>query len=725
MASEVFKPQESSTLQTGNSQIYIRLDAWATPLGNTETGTIRVYNSVQLHNKDSWSGTYSNPGAKVQSEIRKNSSSTATTVQWDAASLNLAAWTTVSRSYLDLPMSVSGSVSYQVSAQSIAGTTGTPTFGAFNLGWYDVTLTGLGNAQHTVAFNLGYSGAPTINSKTKVCGTAFNIPNDPTRSGYKFTGWTSNVSGDENIYKVGNSTSNTHDGGYVHDQFGGTVTLTAHWEVTGPTVKIDNNTYFKTDHDPSSGLKFPNSLASWIKEDGENIKIESGTNRYIRDTGIHKIGGLDKSLMYAPYYRPDNIQLKGFYTGDSWQNPGTKVYEVITDNSGSPLYMQQTNRTHILKGIQGDAGNYFEDSNNNVTLENISTAYSTIYSINGYSNTAITGANNDTVNVYLPNTGTKQTTMSMPKWEKSGNGTITLYALWSKPDLKFTYHPNGGSIKEEDQETYATQTIADPGQASPTLTVKLFSETRIKPPVGEKFVQWTVDQAGNSFSFSGVGTPSNIPLGGYLLNTTLYAQYTPYLHKVILHANSYEDEQEYGENAPAFFPQLQGRKTTNEQTYKGGVATSNLNYRGQPWHPDGLKFLGYYTQDDSLVYAVNKNLRHTVTWNNETYILNPAKAVAGAYFSESADIDLPTLDGTEYEQIRPQSKDTIGYKWAYTGNELETIHLYAKWAPPTNAYINDNETWKPALIYINKNNSNPSLDPDWELVDMAEFLNNN
>ena len=555
-------------------------------------------------------------------------------------------------------------------------------------------------------------GSGTMSNGSKKTGVAYSIAANgfTAPANCQFNGWNTKANGSGNSYSAGSSYETEAN-----------LTLYAQWKLVGPTVKIDNNTYFKTAHNPSSGLKFPNSLASWIKEDGGNIKIESGADRYIRNTSVHKVGGLDKSLMYAPYYRPDVIQLKGFYTGDSWRNPGTKVYEVITDNNGSPLYMQQNNRTHILRGIQGDAGNYFEDSTNNVTLADISTAYKTIYSINGYSDTTITGVNNDTVNVYLPKTGTKQTTMSMPKWEKSGDGPITLYALWSKPDLKFTYHPNRGSIKDEDKDS-AIQIIANPGQDSPTLTVKSFADTGIKPPVGEKFVQWTVDQAGNGFSFNGVGTPSTISLGGYLLNTTLYAQYTPYLHKVILHANSYEDEQEYGENAPAFFPQLQGSKITNEKTYEGGSAESNLNYRGQPWHPDGLKFLGYYTQNGSLVYAVNKNLRHTVTWNNETYILNPAKAVAGTYFSESTDIDLPTLDGTEYEQIRPQSNDTIGYKWAYTGNELETIHLYAKWAPPTNVFINDNGEWKSAYIYINKNVSNPSLEPDWEQIDTADFL---
>ena len=592
---------------------------------------------------------------------------------------------------------------------------------SMNCNWLGANTGGTRNVSNSITvsartYAISYNangGSGSMSSGSKTHGTAYSIAANgftaPTN--YQFNGWNTKANGSGDSYSAGSSYSTNAN-----------LTLYAQWKLVGPTVKIDNNTYFKTNHDPSSGLKFPNSLASWIKEDGGNIKIESGTDRYIRNTGVHKIGGLDKSLMYAPYYRPDVIQLKGFYTGDSWKNPGTKVYEVITDNNGSPLYMQQSNRTHILRGIQGDAGNYFEDSNNNVTLENVSTAYGTIYSINGYSNTAITGVNNDTVNVYLPKTGTKQTTMSMPKWKKSGDEDIVLYALWSKPGLKFTYEPNGGSITEEDKATYATQIIANPGQNSPTLTVKSFSETRIKPPVGKKFVQWTVDEDGNGFFFSGVGTPSTIPLGGYLLNTTLYAQYTPYLHKVVLHANSYEDEQEYGENAPAFFPQLQGSKITNEQTYKGGDATSNLNYRGQPWHPDGLKFLGYYTQNGSLVYAVNKNLRHTVTWNNETYILNPAKAVAGTYFSESTDIDLPTLDGTEYEQIRPQSNDTIGYKWAYTGNELETIHLYAKWAPPTNVFINDNGEWKSAYIYINKNVSNPSLEPDWEQIDTADFL---
>lgn len=736
MASEVFLPEEG-TLVTGNSQINIRLDAWATPLGETETGVIRVYNSVQLHNKDNWVGSYSNPNAKVQSEIRKNSSSTATTVQWDASSLNLTSWTTVSRSYLDLTMTKDGQVSYQVSAQSINGDNGVPTFGQFNLSWYDVTLTGLGKAKHTVAFNLGYSGAPTLNSEPKICGTPFNMPSDPTRTNYKFIGWKSNISGgDPNIYKQANSTSGNHDGGYTHDQFGGTVTLTAQWELVGPSVILDANIYYNEDYArtnqsgnrvyTSNNYLFSSSgaKASWTKFTS-NTAYSSYPNEYQTEPRVYipNSNKLDFSMRGTPYTHAGefDVEFCGYYTGKTWKEPGIQVYMPKFD------WIYGTNRAWATVAVPNT--DYFgplETLDN--TEWNKNDFYYPEYEYN-YQKTDDSDNPLEQVNgqgLYVPKIGSKvdSSSISLPAWQMSGSATYTFYALWTKKDLTFTYDPNGGTAPEHDENI---QQIGKPGPVTETGSVQefnilTFEDTEIKPPVGYKFKEWntSADGTGNK-----IEEGRSLILGGYLNDVTLYAQYEQYPRTtVVLHANT----KEATDNGPACFIHLPDNDNkTRRGYYDAGAGDIQINYRGQPYLKNS-KFLGYEDENGQLVYAVDKRLRVEYTKNNVTYVLNPARAIYNPkYFDGNVTFDDDTIphlsDSRPYSWVEGKKPDVFtGYQWAYPATEGEVIHLYARWGGATNASIYDNGEWKSAYIYINKNVSNPSLEPDWEQIDAADFL---
>ncbi len=540
-------------------------------------------------------------------------------------------------------------------------------------------------------------GSGSMSNGIKNYGIAYSIAENrftpPTN--YKFNGWNTKANGSGTSYTVGQSyTTNA------------ALELFAQWTLIGPSIILDNNTYFKTSHNSSSGLKFLSSEVKWLSggTNGQGMHFETGSSAYQIGPATYTPNTYNNSLRGAPYYNPEEISLLGYYTKDSFNDPGIKLYE-LTD------LMTNTSRLYVLKSVAD--GTYFNSNTDTLSLTNSDIDwYNEIYSINGYENTTI-----DTIPVNLPIAGTKQSSISnVPQWKLTESNTITLYALWNKPNLTFTYDANGGTAPNNNQNI---QVIADP-QTTKTLHVKTLAESGIIPPTGYKFIHWNVKNDNSEFS---LGETSTIPLGGYLLDTTLYAIYEQYQHRVVLHANSYSD----GDNGPAFFPQLDGAKTTvtgdgHGQLYLGGSSNASINYRGQPIHPDELKFLGYYTVDGIEVYRVNKNLQHECIYNEVTYILNPAKAVGGDYFKDLVnDIGLPSLNGTDYTQIdSSKTSDLQGYKWAYTGSELEDVHLYAKWGSKSNIYFASNGTYPEnadGYIWFKNNNSDV-----FDAEGIAEFL---
>ena len=94
--------------------------------------------------------------------------------------------------------------------------------------------------------------------------------------------------------------------------------------------------------------------------------------------------------------------------------------------------------------------------------------------------------------LYVPKIGSKvnSSSINLPAWQISGSTKkYTFYALWTKKDLAFTYHPNGGTAPENGKNI---QTIGKPGPATEAGSVQefnilTFEETEIKPPVGYKF----------------------------------------------------------------------------------------------------------------------------------------------------------------------------------------------------------------------------------------------
>ena len=84
--------------------------------------------------------------------------------------------------------------------------------------------------RHTITYD-GNGGSNVPGNQTKTTGYGLNISSQvPTRTGYKFTGWSASCGG---TYQP--------DQSYTRDQNGGTVTMTATWKAQNYTIKYDAN----------------------------------------------------------------------------------------------------------------------------------------------------------------------------------------------------------------------------------------------------------------------------------------------------------------------------------------------------------------------------------------------------------------------------------------------------------------------------------------------------
>lgn len=520
-----------------------------------------------------------------------------------------------------------------------------------------VTLTGtaIDPATHTVHFCATDSNTEVAGHLTKTYGQPLYVPTYSDGQ-FAFGGWKSNSAiGTFPASTIYTATSATSGGvEYTYDQNGGDIYL--HWvpgAALGPSIILDANIYFNTDNNYLfSGT---GATASWTKFTS-NAKYNDPPYEYQTEAKTYTPNSNHPSFSIrgTPYTHAGKfgVEFCGYYTKKDWTDPGIQVYVPKFD------WLYGDNRNYATVAVPNTeyfgSLQSFDDWTSDSTI-NFYTAADSYYAAG---DDILEQISSDSL--YVPKIDSKVTsppTEGLPIWLKTGSDTYTFYALWSKPNLKFTYY--------QDSETGPSyeQSIGTPGPASETgkvqsFTIKSFDETGLTLPIGYKFIGWNTE---SNKSDGIIEAQTLIELGGYLNDVALYAQYQQYQHTINI----------YGIENTTFTKEVRGGE---EVPLPSAVINSE-----DPDNPT-LKFAGVFDANGVMVF--NKK----------------GTAVNGNYFTNGL--------------------------WDYRSDDT-SLNLYIRWAPPTNAYINDNETWKPALIYINKNSSNPSLEPDWELVDMAEFLNNN
>lgn len=422
-------------------------------------------------------------------------------------------------------------------------------------------------------------GSGSMSNGTKTYGTAYTVASNgftpPTN--YEFNGWNTESDGSGTSYSAGASyTTNA------------ALILYAQWKLIGPSVILDANIYYNEDYlnndsYTANNYKFPGSggKASWTKFTS-NAKYNTRPTEYRTGKKVYipNSNSAGFAIRGTPYTHKGqfDVEFCGYYTGSTWANPGIKVYEP----NFSWLY--ENNRNYIVVAIPNTE--YFGAA---ATVSN-SDWGDTFYG--PASGSEYDSTNSDALekisddSLYVPKIDTSvvlnnQNKFDLPPWLKSGSGTYVFYALWSKPNLTFTYNPGSGTAPENNENI---QLIGTPGPGPETgtvqsFTIKTFQQTGITPPIGHKFKEWNTASDGTGRAIA----VQTIQLGGYLNDVTLYAQYEPYQHTIQFYR---QDEDQ----------------PLSSATITGGTSWHIENIPTENPNDPHLKFVGIYDINGNIAF---------------------------------------------------------------------------------------------------------------------------
>lgn len=297
-------------------------------------------------------------------------------------------------------------------------------------------------SSHKVTFALN-GGSGNFPDRQKTFNDKFNMPSEiPTRTNYTFEGWTSNISGDTKTYIYSASAT---DGGYIHDQWNGTVTLTAQWKIKGDSVILDAN-----------GGHFMNN---WSEATYSTVPHDGGDPRYYTSTE------LGWAIRGAPYI-PNHAEFIGYYDKNTFNASDiVKVYNL------NESYKNVNDGNYMVVAIQNTK--YFDDT---------STGYSNDTNWRGIPASQGDPAQSITINV--------------PAWILQ-NSETTFYALWKIKNLNIVY-------KNEDGTNYNTNSLSGLQNSN---SIALMPLSDVPQKTGYYFNQWKDDQ--NNLHAAGSTYPIN------------------------------------------------------------------------------------------------------------------------------------------------------------------------------------------------------------------------
>ncbi len=493
----------------------------------------------------------------------------------------------------------------------------------------------------------GGSGAP--GAQYKIEDVSLTLSNTvPSWENHEFLGWNTKSDGSGTNYSKGTAyTSN------------GPLTLYARWKELGAKIKVTSNSY-----NTNSNLWFPNA-AKYITAYNSNTGLTvSNIGPYPSSTGQTALKdqvSYDYSIMPVPYYDNREINFLGYYIGGTFASNNVQIFSPTN-------WIDNSKKVHLAKAT-GD-GTYFQTSTGNITNSNVY----------NWDNEEITIVNN----WVIPQVGSQVSgNITLPKWNKSDGKTYEFYALWSKPNLTFTFDPDNGKSEQQKQVVL----IGTPGFTSTPGTIQNYifpsslNYENIFTPVAGKYLtgDWETRPAGQN-PISGWydianNQGYNLTLGGYITDTTFYAKWESFHHTIKVNLDG-----------QTYTAAVQGGEQYSATDFSSLVANFENN------KPEGaVGFYGLYTKEQI----------------GGTRVINKDGS--------------PNNNGVHF----------IDNTWVYrTDGEPEAdVILYPHWVPDTNAKMNissdpSNPQWRYGFIYINKNASNPNLAPDWEQVPEMTFIKN-
>ncbi|MFA9276755.1 MAG: InlB B-repeat-containing protein, partial [Rhodoluna sp.] len=571
--------------------------------------------------------------------------------------------------------------------------TGSATHVAVQTEWYGVldefrigyTYKAVTGAQTIYTVTYSYDSATGGNSTTSanfsVGGTALTLPT-PTKTGYTFGGWYSEVGLTNQVGLAGASYSPTSTG-----------TLYAKWTKNSNTVTFDSNGGAGSSTTQSILTDTATALISntftrlgYMFSNWNTIGLGGGTS-YTNGQSVTINGPIN---LYAQWTANSNT-----VTFNSNSGSGTMANQSITTDQATALTANTFTRTgYSFAGwntAANGSGTAYSNSQS-VTLNAALSVYAQwtansntlTFNNNGGSGTmASQSITTDQATALTSNSFTK-TGYSFSGWNTAANGSgtaysnsqtvtlntaVSLFAQWSANTNSVTFNNNTGS------GTMASQSITT--DLATALTTNTFTKT------GYTFAGWNTAANGSGTSYS---NSQSVTLNAAL---TLYAQWSASTNTVTFNAND-------GSGSPA----------TSTQNIVSGTSTA---LSANSFTRTGHTFSGWNTAangsgtayansasvtilSSTTLYAQWTAVTYTVTYNKNGASGNAERA-SESYTYGSTAITLPTIGSmtkTGYT-FDGWSETNGGSKISGTYTPSASITLYARWvAASFSITYNDN-----------------------------------
>ena len=330
------------------------------------------------------------------------------------------------------------------------------------------------------------SNMPADQTKTEEVALTLSS-NKPSRNGYIFNGWQTQINGKAVDYQPGATLS------YDPDVKGSVITLKAKWTAWKHTIHYDKNV-------PASSSS--QTVANMPEDDTKTFDItktisstKPSRNGYIFNGWNTQKDGKGTAYASGAAYKHD-------------QNGGTvTLYAQWTPWKHTVTYDKNVDPSSSSQTVTNMPGNQTKTFDEKLMIS------STKPSRNGY---IFNGWNTQ-----KDGKGTAYASGAEYKHDQNGN-TVTLYAQWTAWKHTVHYNANGG-----DQNSV------------PTDQTKTFDQAMIlsdKKPTrhGYNFVRWNTKADGTGTSYEVKGNYNHDQNGG---TVTLYAIWTPWVHTVHYDAN--------------------------------------------------------------------------------------------------------------------------------------------------------------------------------------------
>ena len=543
----------------------------------------------------------------------------------------------------------------------------------------DVTLYAVWQAEYTITYNAnGGSGAPA--SQIKYHGEPLTLQTGtPTRSNYRFRGWSTSDSATTATYQPGGSfTTDANTTLYAvwqavytitYDAHGGTGAPLAQTKYHGEPINLSTTVPTRTNY-RFLGWDTNNSATTATYQPNATYTAEGNATLYAIWQAIYTIsfdanGGTGAPAAQTKYHGepitlPATVPTRTNYTFLGWG-----VSSSATSASYQPGATYTSNGNATLYALW--AGNEYTITYNANGGSGAPEAQTYVYAPSGtinLSSTEPTRTGYTFLGWSQSSTATSASYSAGQAWNRSNASNYTLYAVWSVNTYTITYNANGGSgAPEAKTYTYASSGTFNLSSTVPTRT-------------GHTFQGWgtggasdtTVDYAaGAAFSYA---TASN---------TTLYAIWTANEYTITYNANG-------GSNAPS--------ATTYTYATSGTV---NLSTSTPTW--DGHTFNGWGTSasDTSVDYAAGASFSKATAsnttlyaiWTTHTYTVSyNANGGSGAPSAQTKTYGVnltlsstkPTRTNYTFQGWGTSASDTtVDYAAGATYTANSAITLYAIW----------------------------------------------